>query len=116
MILRPSHVMLYTTDLDRAIAWYCTHLGFTVTYQAGPHYASLQHEHMGRLDLHPSGTDTLEARHGAQPGYVVDDLEAVVESLRAKGIRVNDIQQMGDSPKHTWFWDSDDNSLGIGEA
>ncbi len=116
MITAFSHPMYYTTDLDRAIAWYADKLGFEVSYRAGPYYASLKHPAMGRLDLHPSGTSALQNGHGAQAAYLVDDLDATVAELEGKGIKVNPIQETGGGHRHTWFWDCDDNVLGISES
>lgn len=54
MLKRFSHVMMYVLDLDRAVAWYGEHLGFTPRFVVSGAYASLFHEKLGcRLDLHP---------------------------------------------------------------
>lgn len=115
MDARFSHVMLYTADLDAAIAWYRDTLGFTLSYRAGAHYASLRHPTMGQLDLHPlKEGEAMAPQHSAQPSYTVADLDAAVAELTAQGVKVNPIQEVGDGHRHTWFWDPDGNVIGLG--
>lgn len=115
MIKKISHVMLWSGDLDNTIKWYMEKLDFHVNYHAKGEFASLSHDEMGRLDFHAAGEDRTQIGKGPLPYYIVKDIEAVKIWLENKSIKVNDIQQVGDSPKHTWFWDCEGNVLGLEE-
>lgn len=95
-------VRYMVNDLDPAVAFYTTHLGFQIKMQAKPHFALLSR---GQLDLvlstpfGPGGAakPMLDGRH-AEPGgwnriiINVDDLGAEVERLRSAGIHFrNDV-------------------------
>ena len=81
-------------DVEAAIAFYTTHLGFTVRMSALPAFADVVR---GRLRLLLSGPASSAARPmpdgtRPQPGgwnrihLIVDDLAAEVERLRAAGV------------------------------
>jgi len=86
-------------DVEEAIAFYTTHFGFTVL-TSFPAFADVVR---GNLRLLLSGPDSSAARpmpDGRQPGpggwnrihFIVDDIEAEVERLRAAGLAFrNDI-------------------------
>jgi catechol 2,3-dioxygenase-like lactoylglutathione lyase family enzyme len=86
-------------DVEEAIAFYTTHFGFTVL-TSFPAFADVVR---GNLRLLLSGPDSSAARpmpDGRQPGpggwnrihFIVDDIEAEVERLRAAGLTFrNDI-------------------------
>jgi catechol 2,3-dioxygenase-like lactoylglutathione lyase family enzyme len=87
-------------DVDAAIAWYTTHLGFTVLSNAAPAFADVK---FGSLRLLLSGPTSSAGRpmpDGARPeagGWnrvhlIVDDLSGEVARLRAAGVQLrNDI-------------------------
>ena len=90
MIKKISHVIIWCSDLDNTIKWYTE-----------------------KLDFHAAGEDWTQIGKGPLPYYIVKDIEAVKIWLEKKSIKVNEIQQVGDSPKHTWFWDYEGNVLGF---
>lgn len=106
---------MWGQDLDRVRHWYKDKLGFSVSYYAPAEFLSLNHAEMGRLDFHACGEDKSDIGKGPMPYFVVEDIEEVKKWLESKAIKVNDVQQVGDSPKHTWFWDCEGNILGIEE-
>lgn len=117
MLKRFSHVMMYVTDLDRAVRWYGENLEFAPRFVAPGAYASLAHEGIGcRLDLHPTETDGKDVGHGPIPYFVVDDLDAAAAALAGKGVKVGEIRREGDSPRFMTFWDSEGNALGLEEG
>jgi len=80
-------------DVEESIAFYTTHFGFTVL-TSFPAFADVVR---GNLRLLLSGPDSSAARpmpDGRQPGpggwnrihFIVDDIEAEVERLRAAGL------------------------------
>jgi len=114
MIKKMSHVMFWAQDLEKVSQWYREKLGFSVAYYAPGEFLSMNHPEMGRMDFHATQDRSYIGR-GPQPYFIVENIEAVKAWLEQKGIRVHDIQQVGDSPKHTWFWDCEGNVLGLEE-
>jgi catechol 2,3-dioxygenase-like lactoylglutathione lyase family enzyme len=115
MIKKMSHMMMWAQNLEKVSKWYNEKLGFTVSYHAPNEFLSLKHEEMGRIDFHSAGNDRSNIGKGPLPYFVVDNIEEVKAWLEAKQIKVGEIQQEGDSPKHAWFWDCEGNTLGLEE-
>ena len=81
-------------DVETAVAWYTTHLGFALLSSAAPAFADVRR---GPLRLLLSGKTSSAGRpmpDGQQPGpggwnriqLIFDDLAAEVEKLRAAGL------------------------------
>jgi catechol 2,3-dioxygenase-like lactoylglutathione lyase family enzyme len=81
-------------DVEAAVAWYTTHLGFTLLTNAAPAFADVKR---GSLRLLLSGKMSSAGRamaDGRQPGpggwnrfqLIYDDLAAEVARLRAAGL------------------------------
>src|SRR5262245_8770830 len=87
-------------DVDEAVAFYTTHLGFTVRSNAAPAFADVKR---GNLRLLLSGPKSSAGRpmpdgRTPEPGgwnrihFIVDDIAAEVERLRGAGLAFrNDI-------------------------
>lgn len=81
-------------DVERAVAFYTTHLGFAKKQQFGPAMAILERDGVSLWVAGPQASASKPMPDGAQPvpgGWnrivvPVDDLEAVVASLRENGI------------------------------
>ena len=94
------NVRYMVDDVAAAVAWYTTHLGFTVRSNAAPAFADVS---LGSLRLLLSGPKSSAGRpmlDGQRPGpggwnrihLIVNDLPAEVARLRAAGVRFrNDI-------------------------
>jgi catechol 2,3-dioxygenase-like lactoylglutathione lyase family enzyme len=94
------NVRYMVDDVDTAVDFYTTHLGFTVRSSAAPAFADVVR---GNLRLLLSGSTSSAGRpmpDGAKPGpggwnrieLVVEDIGAEVERLRAAGLKFrNDI-------------------------
>jgi predicted enzyme related to lactoylglutathione lyase len=117
MLSKFSHVMLYVTDVDRAVKWYADKLGFSISSNYAPHYAMLWHEGLKfRLDLHPDRVGG-NIGHGAQVYFQGDSLDSSVAALRAKGITVSDPRtEGGGAVRFCDFFDSEGNKLGLWET
>src|ERR1043166_9469967 len=94
------NVRYMVDDVDAAVAWYTTHLGFTVLTNAAPAFADVT---LGSLRLLLSGPKSSAGRpmpDGSKPGprgwnrihLIVSDLTGEVARLRAAGFQLrNDI-------------------------
>lgn len=94
------NVRYMVDDVEAAVAWYTTHLGFTLLTKHAPAFADVSR---GALRLLLSGAKSSAGRpmaDGEQPkpgGWnrihlVVDDLAAEVARLRAAGVKFrNDV-------------------------
>ena len=89
------NVRYMVNDVNAAVAWYTTHLGFTVLSNAAPAFADVA---LGSLRLLLSGTTSSAGRpmpDGSKPGpggwnrihLIVSDLTVEVERLRAAGVQ-----------------------------
>lgn len=112
MLVRFSHVMIYTNRHDESVRWYCDKLGYEVDYHAPGEYASLHHKTLGRLAVHNSNSETQE---GALPYFLCDDIHATISDFKAKGIKVGKPVREGESPWFTEFFDNVGNRWGIEE-
>ena len=94
------NVRYMVDDVGAAVAWYTTHLGFTVGTNAAPAFADVT---LGSLRLLLSGPKSSAGRpmpDGSKPGpggwnrihLIVSDLAVEVARLRAAGVQFrNDI-------------------------
>ena len=94
------NVRYMVEDVEHAVAWYTTHLGFTLLSNAAPAFADVTR---GRLRLLLSGRTSSAGRampdgRQPQPGgwnrihLIVSDITQEVERLRAVGVKFrNDI-------------------------
>lgn len=113
-----SHVMLYATDIRRAVDFYQRVLNFEELFVAPGAYASLQHPESGtRLDLHqaPKGeAGRTCVGHGPVPYFSVVDLDMAIAALHSLGINCDPPRSEG-GPRFSSFRDSEGNILGFEE-
>jgi catechol 2,3-dioxygenase-like lactoylglutathione lyase family enzyme len=82
-------------DVERAIAFYTTHFGFTLMTNAAPAFADVVRGHLRLLLSGPKSSAGRPMPDGRapEPGgwnrihFVVDDIAAEIERLRAAGVR-----------------------------
>jgi catechol 2,3-dioxygenase-like lactoylglutathione lyase family enzyme len=94
------NVRYMVDDVEAAVAFYTSHFGFTLRSNAAPAFADVVR---GNLRLLLSGRTSSAGRpmpDGREPGpggwnrihFIVDDIDAEVERLRAAGLRFrNDV-------------------------
>jgi catechol 2,3-dioxygenase-like lactoylglutathione lyase family enzyme len=94
------NVRYMVDDVDAAIAFYTTHLGFTVLSRAAPAFADVTRDNLRLLlsgRTSSAGRAMPDGRQPAPGGWnriqiLVDDIAAEVERLRTAGVRFrNDI-------------------------
>jgi catechol 2,3-dioxygenase-like lactoylglutathione lyase family enzyme len=115
----PTHTTIPAADLERARAWYATHLGLEPT---ASRTSGLMYERPGsRFVLYP--TPNAGASPNTVMGWSVRDIQAEVAELKSRGVvfeeydypnlkTVNSIAQNG-PVRSAWFRDSEGNILGI---
>jgi len=91
-------VRYIVTDLNAAMAFYTTHLGFKVEMHPAPTFAMLSRENLRLLLSVPSelggGGQSMPDGRRPEPGgwnrfqLLVSDLAAVVETLRRAGVHL----------------------------
>jgi catechol 2,3-dioxygenase-like lactoylglutathione lyase family enzyme len=89
------NVRYMVDDVDAAVAFYTTHLGFTLLTRAAPAFADVTRGDLRLLLSGPTSSAGRAMPDGRQPGpggwnrvqLVVEDLAAEVNRLRAAGVR-----------------------------
>jgi catechol 2,3-dioxygenase-like lactoylglutathione lyase family enzyme len=82
-------------DVDAAVAFYTSNLGFTVRFAAGPAFADVQRGGLRLLLSGPASSAGRSMPDGRRPGpggwnrihLIVRDIGAEVERLRQAGVR-----------------------------
>ena len=117
MLTRFSHVMLFVTDLDRAVAWYGQHLGFEPRFVVPGQYASLHNKAIDvRLDLHPTETAGRDVGFGPMPYFAVEHMDTFLATLKSAGVRAGEPRREGGSTRFVTIWDSEGNAIGLEEV
>jgi|SRR5262245_43927813 len=94
------NVRYMVNDVNAAVAWYTTHLGFALLSNAAPAFADVKRGSLRLLLAGPSSSAGRPMPDGSKPGpggwnrihLIVQDLPAEVARLRAAGVQFrNDI-------------------------
>lgn len=116
-------VRYLVTDVQRAVAFYTTHLGFTLEHQQLPAFATVT---LDPLKIHLSGPDASGSRNlpngdRQNPGgsnrvvLRVHDLSAVVETLRNAGLEFRNAIETGPAGRQIQLLDPDRNPVELFE-
>ncbi len=116
-------VRYLVTDVQRAVAFYTTHLGFTVERQQLPAFATVA---LGALKLHLSGPGASGSRplpQGVQQGpggsnrvaLRVRDLPATISKLRLAQLRFRNDMEVGPGGRQIQVLDPDGNPIELFE-
>jgi catechol 2,3-dioxygenase-like lactoylglutathione lyase family enzyme len=119
----PIHAVLAASDLERAKRWYSEKLGLDPVEE--DEYGNLQYENGGARFL-VYQTEYAGTNKATGAGFTVDNFDEVVEHLRSKGVKFEDVDfgEMGSTvdgvvssedgkDKAAWFKDSEGNILAI---
>jgi predicted enzyme related to lactoylglutathione lyase len=105
-VLRIGGVFFRSKDPAATAKWYQTHLGLPVEDFGGATLGARGHEAVWS----PFAADTDYFGPTDQPlmvNYVVDDLDAVLERLRADGVEVDDRLEESEFGRFGWAVDGD---------
>jgi catechol 2,3-dioxygenase-like lactoylglutathione lyase family enzyme len=88
------NVRYMVTDVDEAVAFYTTHLGFTLINSYGEAFADVERGELRLLLSGPTSSAGRPMPDGRQPGpggwnrihLIVDDIDGEVDRLRAAGL------------------------------
>ena len=116
-------VRYQTRDVNGAVAFYTTHLGFTLKHQQGSAFAAVS---CGGVDLLLSGPGSSGARampdgQQQEPGgwnrlvLAVHDLEQAVKVLKGRGVRFRNDILSGPGGKQIQIFDPDGNPVELFE-
>jgi lactoylglutathione lyase len=87
MVGKLSAVMLVVGDMARSVGFYRDLIGLELRFES-PYWSELDAGNI-KLALHPEGTEVrVSPGWGCTIGFDVEDIEAVVASLRAAGVSV----------------------------
>ena len=118
----PFLATLPAADIDRAKAWYRTHLGLEPTQEMADGSAIYE---SGGVQFMLYASQFAGTNQATAAGFMVDDFDAAVAELRANGVvfeeydfgdgmaTVDGILTMPDGRRGTWFKDSEGNILGL---
>ena len=110
-------------DVDRSVAFYSTHLGFTVVHQQLPAFASMS---LGDVEILLSGPGASGSRPmpdgtPQEPGgwnrivLKVKDLPAFIETLKKAGVSFRNAMETGPGGKQIQVEDPDGNPVELFE-
>ncbi len=110
-------------DVARAVAFYTQHLGFNVTHQQLPAFASIA---IGDAEILLSGPGASGSRpmpngQSQEPGgwnrvvLKVENLEAFIEQLKRAGLRFRNSMETGPGGKQVQIEDPDGNPIELFE-
>ena len=114
MLVRFSHMMIYTDRHEETVNWYCDKLGYEIDYNAPGEYSSLHHKALGRLAVHVG--DKVIRGAGSLPYLLCRDIHSTIADLKSKGIEVTNPTREGESPWFADFYDNVGNRWGIEEV
>jgi glyoxylase I family protein len=116
-------VRYHVTDVARSVAFYTTHLGFTLEHQQLPAFASVA---LGDAQILLSGPQASGSRpmpNGQQQGpggwnrvvLRVNDLQRFIETLKTGGLRFRNNLETGPGGKQIQIDDPDGNPIELFE-
>jgi catechol 2,3-dioxygenase-like lactoylglutathione lyase family enzyme len=107
---KPERIIIYVKDFARAVKFYTQTLGMPLRHSEEG-WAALG-DGDTELDLH--GGRTKKAREGEfHVGFRVDDLDATVAALKARGVKVGKIGSPCEGLRYAGFTDPDGNQLSV---
>jgi glyoxylase I family protein len=121
--MRVWAVRYIVTDVERAIAFYTEHLGFTLEQQQGKAFARVSKDGFGLILSGPgsSGARALPDGRQAEPGgwnrlvLQVKDLPSVISTMKQAGLRLRSEIVSGPGGQQVQLEDPDGNPIELFE-
>jgi catechol 2,3-dioxygenase-like lactoylglutathione lyase family enzyme len=115
------NVRYMVDDVDAAVAFYTSHLGFTLLSRTAPAFADVARGDLRLLLSGPTSSAGRAMPDGRQPGpggwnrlqFVVEDIAAEVTRLRAAGLRFRNEIVRGPGGAQVLFDDPSGNPIEI---
>src|SRR5689334_10743293 len=109
-ILGIGGVLIRAKDPAALTKWYDDNFGITAMSAANP---EPWHQAAGPTVFQPFPTDTdyFPAHQQVMFNFRVADLDAMLEQLRANGVKIDDDRQEADFGKFAWVYDSEGNKI-----
>ena len=122
-VFRVHGIRYQTRDLDRAVAFYTQHLGFTLKHQQGSAFASVSCDGLDVLLSGPGSSGARPLPDGQQqtPGgwnrlvLAVSDLASIVSAMKARGLSFRNDLLEGPGGKQIQLLDPDGNHIELFE-
>ena len=122
-VFRVHGIRYQTRDVDRAVAFYTQHLGFTLKHQQGSAFASVSCDGLDVLLSGPGSSGARPLPDGQQqtPGgwnrlvLAVSDLAGVVSAMTARGLSFRNDLLEGPGGKQIQLLDPDGNPVELFE-
>lgn len=120
---RVHGIRYQTRDVDRAVAFYTEHLGFTLKHQQGSAFASVSCDGLDVLLSGPASSGARPLPDGQQqtPGgwnrlvLAVSDLASVVSAMKVRGLSFRNDLLEGPGGKQIQLLDPDGNPVELFE-
>jgi len=113
--------VFFKSDNPTALTdWYCRHLGFCNDPATGVNFSWRSEDgsaaHRTVWAVFPSDTKYFEPSESQHLiNYIVDDMDALLERLRAEGVQIHPQQQSDPVGRFAWIFDADGNKVELWE-
>jgi D-3-phosphoglycerate dehydrogenase len=112
--------VFFKSDNPSALTeWYSKHLGFNPDPQTGINFPWRTDDdtlHRTVWAVFPSDTKYFEPAESQHLiNYIVDDLDALLDRLRAQGVQIHPQQETDAAGRFAWIFDADSNKVELWE-
>lgn len=106
-----TRMIFFANDFAEALAFYEDALELPLAYPAAPGWAEFRIDGSTALCLHDSRLSDISTMKIATFGWAVEDLDAAVAAMRAKGVEIEDPHVVTEGLRAATFHDPSGNAL-----